>query len=104
MKIELKRLKVNLEFSEETIMFMADVYVEGKKVAYAQNNGRGAMTHYHAYSNSNRGLLRQAELYFANMPNRVLTYDYKGETKTIELEYSLQHAIDELVENSIQNV
>jgi hypothetical protein len=111
MKIELKRINVDIKFSEETVMFTADVYIEGEKVAYAKNDGRGAMTYYHMYEQKserlqkrNRELLKQAELYCKNMPNRFLKYDYKGETRTIELEYSLQYVINELVNKYLYKI
>lgn len=50
MKIEVKNIRVNMAFSEETICFKADVYVNGKKVMYAENDGNGGMTNVHPYS------------------------------------------------------
>jgi hypothetical protein len=41
MKIELKNVKINKMFSEETTCFIADVFINGKKTAYAKNDGRG---------------------------------------------------------------
>ena len=109
MKIELKNLEVNLRFSEETTMFQADIYVEGKKVAYAQNDGRGGESYYHVYARpeseyqSNLKIVEQAELYCAALPDDTFTYDHNGETKTIELKRSLRYVVDELVEKSIQD-
>lgn len=45
MKLELKKIKVNLAFSEETTMFNAELFVDGKLVAYAKNDGHGGSTH-----------------------------------------------------------
>lgn len=109
MKIELKNLEVNLRFSEETTMFQADIYVEGKKVAYAQNDGRGAETYYNIYAKPeseyerNLELVEQAEQYCATLPDDILTYDHNGETRTLELTRSLRYVVDELVEKSIQD-
>ena len=44
MKIQLKSLKVFEEMSEETTAFVADVFVNNKKVAYAKNDGIGVIT------------------------------------------------------------
>ncbi|MCK7559358.1 hypothetical protein MKQ70_32085 [Chitinophaga sedimenti] len=44
MKIVLKGLRVYEEMSEETNAFSADLWIEGKKVAKAKNDGRGGMT------------------------------------------------------------
>jgi hypothetical protein len=88
MKIELKKLKINLAFSEETTMFMADVYVDGVCVAYAQNDGRGGSTYYHAYEGMCE-LLKKAEEHCEAMP------PIKYHSLTIDM--NLEHYIDELV-------
>jgi len=44
MKIELKAIKHFPSMSEETECFNANVYVDGKKVAYAENRGYGGNT------------------------------------------------------------
>lgn len=44
MKVELRRLKIVERMSQETICFVADVYVDGKKVGTAENDGRGGQT------------------------------------------------------------
>ena len=92
MKIELKNIKINLTFSEETTMFMADVYVNGKKTAYANNDGRGGCTFYNSYHSPNNDEdLRQAEAYCLSLPKvRVEEYDF-------EYDMNLEHFIDDLV-------
>jgi hypothetical protein len=49
MKIELKNVKINKMFSEETTCFTADVFINGKKTAYAKNDGRGGNTNIQPY-------------------------------------------------------
>lgn len=93
MKLELKNVKINEAFSEETLMFKADLYVNGKKVAYANNDGRGGCTFYREYSRELRPLLEQAEAYCKTLPSKFVTY---GE-KTIEIKSNLEHWIDTLV-------
>jgi len=88
MKIELKKLKINLAFSEETTMFMADVYVDGICVAYAKNDGRGGSTFYNAYEGM-RELLKKAEKHCEAMP------PIKYHSMSIDM--TLEHFIDELV-------
>lgn len=44
MKIELKRFTTNARLSQETTAFAADVWVDGKKVGYAENAGHGGNT------------------------------------------------------------
>jgi hypothetical protein len=97
MKIELKNIKINLTFSEETTMFMADVYVNGKKTAYANNDGRGGCTFYNSYHAPNNDEdLRQAEAYCLSLPKvRVEEYDF-------EYDMNLEHFIDNLIEDELK--
>ena len=91
MNIELKSLRIYDRMSEETIAFTADVYVNGKKVAYAKNDGHGGSTYYHPYPNADRALLGAAEGYCKALPKE------KAELcngKTFELEQSLETVID----------
>jgi len=50
MKIELKRITYNARLSEETPAFAADVYVDGKKVGEARNDGHGGCNAYHPWA------------------------------------------------------
>jgi len=43
-KLELKKVKIFLPGSQETICFTADIYANGKKVGYAENDGHGGCT------------------------------------------------------------
>jgi hypothetical protein len=92
MKIELKNLRVNTMFSEETICFKADVFVDGKKVAYAENEGRGGCTSYHPYPNQHE-LVKQVENYCKSLPKQII--DFGGEER--EFNQSLESVIDDLV-------
>jgi hypothetical protein len=93
MKITLKNLKVNLTFSQETTMFQADVYVDGVKTAYAQNDGHGGCTGYHAYEGK-RDLLKKAEEFAASLPSK--TYS------TLTLKSNLEMVIDDLVDAHVR--
>jgi hypothetical protein len=93
MKLQLKNVKINEAFSEETLMFKADLYVNGKKVAYANNDGRGGCTFYREYSRELRPILEEAEAYCKTLPSKFHTY---GE-KTLEIKSNLEHWIDEVV-------
>ena len=44
MQIELKRFTTNARLSQETTAFAADVWVDGKKVGHAENDGHGGAT------------------------------------------------------------
>ena len=47
MKIELKRFTTNARLSQETTAFAADVWVDGRLVGYAKNDGNGGCTRVH---------------------------------------------------------
>jgi hypothetical protein len=46
-QVELKRFTTNARLSQETTAFAADVWVDGKKVGHAENDGHGGATIVH---------------------------------------------------------
>lgn len=44
MKIELRNVKHHQDLSDETNCFRADIWVDGRKAGYAENEGRGGAT------------------------------------------------------------
>jgi len=88
MQIELKNIKFSEALSEETNAFVADVYVNKVKVAYAKNDGHGGCTFYHAYEGK-RELLGQAEKFCEALP----PLKYGG----MELPMNLEMKIDNLL-------
>jgi hypothetical protein len=92
MNLQLKNIKVNLTFSEETIMFQADIFANNKKVGYASNDGRGGCTFYNAYPNE-REALKQAEAYAQTLPSTF--FEFNGEKH--EIKSSLEHWIDDQI-------
>jgi hypothetical protein len=92
MKIELKKLKVFEEMSEETTAFVADLWINGKKVAYAKNDGHGGCTFYNAYPEQ-RELLAEAEAYCQSLPPHVT--EFMG--KEMSIDQNLEFVIDCLV-------
>jgi hypothetical protein len=92
MKLELKNVKINEAFSEETLMFKADLFVNGKKVGYASNDGHGGCTSYNAYENQ-REELAKAEAYALTLPS---TFHEFGD-KVHEFKSSLESWIDDTV-------
>jgi hypothetical protein len=94
MKIELKRISVNERMSDETTMFIADLYIDGKKVGFCQNNGCGGSTYYHGSSIENNELIRKCEEYCKTLP--------KVKFRDMEWEQSLEGVIDELVEKHLE--
>ena len=100
MKIELKNIKINHAFSEETLMFKADVYIDGVKAAFAQNDGRGGSTFYHAHFDGKdsdlveiRQLIHKAEAYAQSLPP--IISDFGGQS--FETKSDLEQIIDNLV-------
>lgn len=94
MDIEIKNIKINKSFSEETICFTADVYVNGVKTAYARNDGRGGCTYYCSYHKPNNDHdLRQAEAYAKSLPST--THEFGGRTMILEMD--LERLIDDAV-------
>jgi len=96
MKLELKNIKVNLAFSEETTMFKADIYANGKKIGYADNDGHGGCTCYNAYEGQ-REALKAAEAFAQTLPSDF--YQYGGEKREIKM--NLEHWIDKQVDEHI---
>lgn len=97
MKLELKNIKVNLTFSEETTMFQADLYANGKKIAYANNDGRGGCTFYNRYPNQEKALA-EAEAYAKTLPSDF--YEFGG--KKHEIKMTLEHWIDTQIEAYVE--
>lgn len=90
MKIELKNLRIYNRMSEETIAFTADVYVNGKKVAYAKNDGQGGCTFYHPYPDADSALLGAAEVYCKGLPPKKVELG----SGIVDLPQSLESVID----------
>lgn len=89
-KIELRNIKINEAFSQETTMFNADIYVDGIKVASAHNSGHGGATHYIPYDGKSTQL-QELENYCLSLP--------KGFSEELDFEYdmNLESFIDNLV-------
>jgi hypothetical protein len=90
MDITLKNIKFFEAMSEETNAFVADVYINGKKVAYAKNDGHGGCTFYNAYEGK-RELVKEAEEFCLGLPP-IKAYG-------MELKMNLEFKIDMLLED-----
>jgi hypothetical protein len=88
MKIELKALKYSDFASQETHCFQANIYIDGKKEGWAENNGHGGMTNIQP-----RGLYERIKLHTDKIPPRIV--DLNGTELTLEA--SPDGFIDELV-------
>lgn len=94
MKFELKNIKVNLTFSQETINFIADLFVDGIKVASCENIGCGGSSSYCPYPGK-RDLLMEVEKYCKTLPK--VTYG------TMTWENSLEYQIDSIIDEYVNN-
>lgn len=69
MKIELRKLSINTRMSEETVCFVADVYIEGVKAGTASNQGHGGSTSYHHLNtDTSKMLIKNAETFCKGLP------------------------------------
>jgi len=95
MKIELKKISFNERMSEETNCFIADLYINSKKVGSCKNNGCGGSIYYNVDSFENNKLIAEAEAYCKTLP--------KCKFREMEWEQSLEGVIDELLENYLKD-
>lgn len=94
MKIELKKISFNERMSEETNCFVADLYINGKKIGYCKNTGQGGCTDYNAYNPEDRKVIADAEQYCKTLPD--INYG------TFSIKNSLENTIDQLFEDWIK--
>jgi hypothetical protein len=90
-RLQLKRFSSNERLSQETTAFAADVYLDGKKVATADNDGHGGETCVHGLSAEANAAL---DAYEATLPPGL--GGANGSKTTIEA------AVDQLVEGELQ--
>lgn len=68
MKLQLKKIKIYDELSDETICFTAELYADGKKVATVKNDGRGGCTDVYFTESLKSELVQQVIQYAKNNP------------------------------------
>jgi len=95
MKIELKNVLFAEYLSEETNAFTADLFVDGKKIGFCRNDGRGGNTMVNFYDLEDKEKFREVEEYCKTLPP--LTYNWGGEEHSIDM--NLEHLVDDLFEN-----
>jgi len=94
MKIELKNISHSPRLSQETEAFAADLWINGKKVAYCENDGHGGCTNYNTYNPSLRPLLKEAEEYCKWLPPE----DFNGHELSMDLEFMIDKMLYEWIE------
>ena len=90
MKLELKNVKFYESMSEETNCFQADLFINGKKIAYVKNTGQGGCTDYHVIDFKQNDILREAEQHFLSLPEE------KDEQHDFNYQPTLENRIDDL--------
>lgn len=93
MIITLKNIKYFPSMSEETNCFQADIYINGKKSGYAENQGHGGNTSYHANEGC-RDIIKQAEEYCKTLPAHKASFG--------DIEIDLEFFIDLLLDDHIK--
>jgi hypothetical protein len=89
MKIELKKISFSERMSQETNCFVADLYIDGKKVGQCNNDGHGGCTNYHGSTIADLDIIKKAEAYCKSLP--------KVKYGDMEWEQSLEGVIDDLL-------
>ena len=97
MNVQLKNIKVNLAFSEETTCFMADIFVNGKKAGYCKNDGHGGCTWYGSYDVQGRGLIALAEAWAKEQDATYFVMGDKGYTIDANLERWIDEQVNEYI-------
>ena len=95
MKIEVKNIKTNMMFSEETICFKGDLYMDGKKVGYCENDGHGGCTNYYGIKKHHSDDIKKMEEYCKTLP--------KVKYGDMEWEQSLEGVIDHIVDEHVND-
>ena len=101
-KVEIKNIKINLAFSEETTCFKADIYIDDKKTGYTQNEGHGGCTYYHPYNGQDCfDAIRAAEKHFSAMPDFLISIP-SMEGKDFKIKSTLECFIDDEIDKKVQ--
>lgn len=95
MKIELRNVKVNNSFSEETICFKGDLYINDIKRGYCSNDGHGGCTSYRSYKPEDDSVISECEVYCKSLP--MVVYE------NLSWEQSLEGVINDLVDKFMED-
>ncbi len=93
MNIELKKISFNERMSEETNCFVADLYIDGKKVGYCKNDGHGGCTDIHGNIKEDYGVIAKAEEYCKTLPKEIMF----GKEWNVTLEDVINKKLEEYI-------
>lgn len=108
-RITVKGIKYAAFASEETNCFTASVYLDGKRLGEAHNEGHGGETWFHSYMVDDKVKMAEAEAYAESLPASV--YESSGPhpdfpdlppAPPMELPMTLELLIGSIVEDSLQ--
>lgn len=91
--LELKNVHFSERLSQETNAFAADIFFNGKKVGYAENDGYGGCTNINCYPKS-RDEFNKACEYAKSLPE--IVYEGRGGLKGFSIESNIENQVDEL--------
>lgn len=100
MKIELKKIDLNEEMSEESYCFSADIYINGIKSGVARNHGHGGPTSCVSYNAQGKKIINEAETYCKSLPPE--EWEMDGEKISTPME--LETCINDLLEKHLDKV
>ena len=95
MKIEVKNIKMNVMFSEETNCFKGDLFIDGKKRGYCENDGHGGCTFYSHWNFEDKEVIKECEKYCKTLP--------KVHYSNMEWEQTLEGVIDGIIDEHVNN-
>lgn len=94
MKVELRKFQHSPVLSQETEAFAADLYFDGRKVGFANNNGTGGSNSIHIESKEDREAFKA---FVATLPPEPNPYDPKRPFVVTE-DYYVSTLVDKLLE------
>jgi hypothetical protein len=95
MKIELKQIKYSDWASEETSCFQANIYLNGKKVGFCNNDGKGGCTSYNRVTGISYEVINEMETYCEGLPPIVYESNLYKDGKCV-IKMTLEHYLDDL--------
>lgn len=100
LRVEVKRFVHVPRMSQETTCFTADLWLDGRKVAYLQNNGRGEGSHARPYEGGSDAL-RFFERLVETLPD--IPIPAGPCSKAFTVKSSMENWIDEVVGDMLQD-
>lgn len=91
-KVELKKIEYNERMSEETLCYVADLHINGKKVGYVKNDGQGGCTAYYGNSREDNQLLTEIENYCKTLPK----------VKSIDFNFEYQPTLESMIDDQFE--